>query len=191
MTEIEDHRDFDLALRDTFVRPYYLSLLHGNFTSGDQNGSVGARISEAARTISDEQIERLLAEREWRGRLCAAWFVGLTKRRSFTLPIADLLMASAQVYAGQGYCVALGLLGREECAGHLRAYLRKYLPLNGRLYDQGWALGALVHIQGDVPAEFLEPKLWSEGERGIDPATSVRRFKEISSYLEHHRMIPA
>jgi hypothetical protein len=190
MTDIED-RHFDLALRDAFVRPYYLSLLHGSFTSRDQNGSVRARISEAARTISDEQIGRLLAELEWRGRLCAAWFAGLTKRRSFASPIADLLMASAQVYAGQGYCVALGLLGTDECVGHLRAYLRHYLPLNGRLYDQGWALGALAHIEGDMPAEFLEPRLWSEGNQAIDPEKSVRRFKEISDFLEHHRMISA
>jgi hypothetical protein len=189
MTEIEDYRDFDFALRDVFVRPFYMTLLHANFLGREESGGLPASISGAARTISDEQIERLLAEREWRGRLCAGWFAGLTKRHSFVSPIADLLMASAQVYAGQGYCVALGLLGSEECAQHLRAYLRRYLPLDGRFYDQGWAIGALAHIERNLPAEFLESSLWSEGDQAIDPIKAVREFEGVFDYLQRHNMI--
>jgi hypothetical protein len=189
MTEIEDHRDFDVALRDVFVSPFYMDLLHANFVGKEDSDGLAVRISEAARAISDKQIERLLAERQWRGRLCVGWFAGLTRRHDFVSPIADLLLASAQVYAGQGYCVALGLIGTADCAQHLRSYLRRYLPLDGRLYDQGWALGALAHIEGNVSPELLEPKLWSEGDQSIDPAEAVHRSKEIFDYLKHHHMI--
>jgi hypothetical protein len=181
--------ELDLALRDAFVRPLYLSLLHASFLHKEESSDLAARISEAARTISDDQIGRLLGEPDWRGRLCAGWFVGLTKRHRFVQPIADLLMASTQTYAGQGYCVALGLLGTDECARHLHAYLRKYLPLNGRFYDQSWAIGALVRIERHLPVEFLEPALWSEGDQAIDPTEAVRKVKEISDFLEQHHMI--
>ena len=97
-------------------------------------------------------------------------------------------MASTQTYAGQGYCVALGLLGTDECVQHLHAYLRKYLPLNGRFYDQDWAIGALAHIEENVPAELLEPALWSEGDQAIDPSKAIRKFKELADFLKQHHM---
>jgi hypothetical protein len=91
------------TVRDIFVRPFYLRLLHGNFTRprAADGGSLAQEIVAAARTISDEQIEKLLDEREWRGRLCAAWFIGLSKRASFVPSIGQLLLASEMVYAGE------------------------------------------------------------------------------------------
>jgi uncharacterized protein DUF6000 len=179
------------TLRDVFVRRFYLRLLHGNFThprEGD-GGSLRQEIAAAARTISDEQIERLLNEREWRGRLCAAWFVGLGRRASHVPPIGKLLLASEMVYAGQGYCMALGLIGGEECARLLHAYLKVYLPLNGRVYDQDWAIGALAHIEGAPPVEYLEQGLWRVGKYVMDPAESIENFGEVISYLRQYRMI--
>jgi hypothetical protein len=138
------------ALRDAFVRPLYLRLLHGNFTHLSEADGDGFRraAAKAASAISDEQIRRLLTEREWRGRLCAAWFIGLRHRASFIRLIAEMLLASEFCYAGQGYCAALGLIGSDESAGFLRSYLETYLPLRGRIYDQDWAIGALTHLEG-------------------------------------------
>jgi hypothetical protein len=177
------------VLRASFVRPFYLSLLHGNFTDGTvpKNKDLPSQLAGAAKAISDEEIDCLLAEREWRGRLTAAWLAGLSRRSKFVAPIVGLLMASELVYAGQGYCVALGLIGNDECVGGLRSYLRKYLPLNGRFYDQHWALGALAHIEGYPPNEFLDSVLWAEAndDRALD---GVRRFQEIVLYLRRHHM---
>src|SRR5215831_10885713 len=128
------------ALRDAFVRPLYLRLLHGNFARLSEADGEGFRraAASAASSISDKQIRRLLTEREWRGRLCAAWFIGLSNRVSFIRLIAEMLLASEMGYAGQGYCAALGLIGGDESARFLRSYLEAYLPLRGRIYDQDW-----------------------------------------------------
>lgn len=179
-------------LRDSFVRPFYLSLLGGRFTRTDARGGEGfaKRIEEAACAISDDQIERLLGQEEWRGRLAAAWFVGLSKRSKFVRRIADLLISSEVTYAGQGYCIALGLIGNDECVDGLRSYLAKFLPLNGRFYDQDWALGALALITGSPPEEFLDPALWVFDQNlSMKPLEGVRRVNEIAHYLRQRRII--
>jgi hypothetical protein len=130
-----------------------------------------------------------LDEREWRGRLCAAWFIGLSKRASFVPSIGQLLLASETVYAGQGYCIALGLIGGQECARLLHAYLKVYLPLNGRVYDQNWAVGALAYIEGAPPVEYLEQEFWRGDKYVMDPAEGTENFGEIVSYLRQYRMI--
>jgi hypothetical protein len=186
-SELDDTRQ----LRDVFVRPYYLRLLHGNFIwkkAGTDYPSA-EQISDAARTISDSQIQELLQRREWRGRLAAAWYVGLTARTNFVDQIADLLLASEMTYSGQGYCVALGLIGGQACQSSLRKYLEKYLPLRGRFYDQTWAIGALGHIQAASAGEFFDPMLWTEGTHSFDPREEIRNFEELVTYLRDHRMI--
>lgn len=182
---------FDKALRDVFVRPFYLQLLHGNFTRADEPDGSGFRhaLSNAASAISDDQIEKLLADPEWRGRLCAAWFAGLNKQGSFIPAIGERLLASEMVYAGEGYCMALGLIASDECARLLRSYLNTYLPLNGRVYNQDWAIGALAHIEGSPPPEYLEHALWRDVDYYMDPGEGIKSFSRVVSYLRRHGMI--
>lgn len=188
---------FDIGLRVEFVRPVYLKLLHGNFTRLDDIEGSGFRkaVTDAARTITDQQIIRLLDEREWRGRLSAGWFVGLTGRTQFIQTIGRLLLASELVYAGEGYCVALGLIGNDECNSLLSAYLNEYLPLKGRAYNQDWAIGALAHLRGEPPREYLDPDLWrdptiwSDGTYFMDPYQGIQLFRHLVNYLSDHRLI--
>jgi hypothetical protein len=184
---------FDRELRDKFVRPFYLQLLGGNFTRANEPEASGFRhaVAASAGLISDDQIATLLTEREWRGRLAAAWFVGLTQRANFVPTVGKLLLASELVYAGQGYCVALGLIGGEECRCILRDYLNAYLPLNGRVYDQAWAVGALTHLEGLGSAGFLDRQLWRDGNYFMDPEKGIESFSRVILYLRHHRMIDA
>jgi hypothetical protein len=176
------------VLRDAFVRPLYLRLLHGNFTHLSEADGEGFRraAASAASAISDEQIRRLLTERDWRPRLCAAWFTGLSNRTSFIRLIAEMLLASEFCYAGQGYCAALGLIGGDESARVLRSYLETYLPLNGRIYDQDWAVAL---VEGAPPPEFVEKALWQDGDYFLDPAKGIEHFSEIVSYLRQYGMI--
>lgn len=187
-------------LIDQFVRPLYLHLLNANFLRRSATGpllatkteeehtAVCGQIAAAARTISDEQIRTLLEDRGWRNRLVAAWLVGLSKRAVFVDEIAALLLASEQPYVGQGYCVALGLVGDDQCRRHLRAYLSKYLPLNGRFYDQEWAIGALAHIEHAPPQEYLLPEFWAEGNQHMHPSGAIERFAALVEYLNANQM---
>ena len=179
------------GLRDTYVRPFYLRL-GMNMVQLDavEGASFRRALVRAASDISDEQIERLLIEREWRGRLSAAWLIGLSKRTGFVSTIGELLLRSELVYAGEGYCVALGLIGIDECVRPLRKYLDTYLPLNGRAYNQSSALGALTHLlEGAPPPEYLDPTLWRDGNYFMDPVRGIENFSSIISYLRTHQMI--
>ena len=182
-----------------FVAPLYLHLLHANFVwrstvnplatrTEDEHAAIRDQITAAARTISDEQCRALLKDRGWRNRLVAGWLVGLSKRAVFVDEIAALLLASEQPYVGQGYCVALGLIGDDKCREHLRAYLSKYLPLSGRFYDQEWAIGALAHTEHAPPQEYLLPELWAEGNRQMHPSDAIERFAALIDYLNAKRM---
>lgn len=179
------------ALREQFVQPVYLSLLHANFIRRSPSDSeiIRSQIAAAASTISDEQISKLLKTREWRGRLVAGWCIGLSGRMAFVDEIAELLIESQAPYAGQGYCVALGLIGDDRCRVHLQSYLSEYLPLRGRIYDQLWAIGALAHIDGRLSEQFLAPESWINDGRGLDPVKGIRQFRELGEYLTLHRMV--
>jgi hypothetical protein len=180
------------ALHDTFVRPFYLKLLGGNMILLDEveGADFRRRLVNAARDISDKQLETLFIEREWRGRLSAAWLTGLSDRIGLVSTIGELLLRSEVVYAGRGYCVALALIGNEECVSFLRKYLDIFLPLNGRAYDQSWALGALSHLlEGAVPSQYLDPELWRDGKYFMDPARGIENFSSVISSLRTHGMM--
>ena len=188
MTDIMADLQATAPLRDAFVRPYYMALLGTGFMrSRSDDDDLATRIAVAARAISDDDIETLLRMREWRGRLTAAWFIGLTRRSGFVGEVAALLLSSETVYAGRGYCVALGLVGGKECAAHLRAYLRKYLPLNGRLFDQTWAFAALAHIEGIPQPEFLDPSLWIDGAHVVGRLREMQVFGDVEDFVRRNK----
>src|SRR5262249_18538676 len=96
-------------LRERLGQPFFSALFPANFAleQARYTAALSAQIGAAARAISDTQLYLLLEQREWRGRLTAAWFVGLTGRARFVAKLAELLLASELTYAGQGYCVAM------------------------------------------------------------------------------------
>jgi hypothetical protein len=173
-----------------FVQPFYLSFLHGNFTryEGTQSSDFSLSLGKAGKEISDGDLTLLLEEQEWRGRLTAAWFIGLTQRAGFVDRIGQLLLESELTYAGQGYCAALGLIGGTSSEHHLQAYLKEYLPLNGRIYDQTWAIGAMVYIKGALPQEFLDPLLWIDGKMKLDPSAGIKDFANVIDYLSKNKL---
>ena len=181
------------GIRERSVRPFYLALLHGNLCRRDLDLAVDlpARIGEAAKAIADSELATLIEAREWRGRLAAAWFIAITQRRGFVDAIGRLLLASELTYAGQGYCVALGLIPEPSCEEYLRSYLRLYLPPRGRFYDQTWAVGALAHIRQKRPDEFLEPTLWRDTDGGLDPEDGIKDFDSLVGYLVEHGVVAA
>lgn len=182
---------FDMTIIDRFVRPYYLELLHGNLSwkPEPEVTQIVESLRKAATEISDSEIDKLLDTPEWRGRLCASWFVGLTRRSMHVPKISALLLASKQVYAGQGYCLALGLIGTDEAVVKLTAYLKEYLPIGNRYYDQMWAIGALTYVLGEAPSNFLELELWAGTKSVLDPQQGIARFRHLAEFLRSRNAV--
>ena len=146
----------------------YLDLLHGNFVRlpAEERAKFLQALGLDSRSVTDAQLEFML-QPNWRSRITAAWMIGLDRREQFRERIGDLLLASELTYAGQGYCIALALLGTTDDASLLTTYLDHYLRRPECRYDQEWALGALLHLDGALgtthAAGFLEPDgLWSQ-----------------------------
>jgi len=192
MTSFGDFVDMEV-LRDIFVplvKPFYLELLGGGFARPHPNRNrLTQAIVTAAKTISDERIDKLLTNREWRGRLGASWFIGLSGRAHFVPIIGKLLLASELAYAGQGYCMALALIGGDESAQLLRTYLEIYLPPMGRFYNQDWAIGALAHIEGNPAAEYLESEYLRDANYAATLERGAAHFGTVIDYLRQSGMI--
>ncbi|MGW4528252.1 DUF6000 family protein [Amycolatopsis sp. NPDC004378] len=118
-------------------------------------------LAEAARQITDTELEVLLDDGGWRERKTAAWFIAVTDRSQFRDMLGSLLLASEGPKAGRAYCMALTCLGTEADAAHLIAYLDRYLLRPDLNYDQPEALGALLCLDEALGAghttRFIEP----------------------------------
>lgn len=151
----------------------YLKLLHGNFIrlSTLRRSKFTRGLRRDADAISDSDIQVLLSS-EWRSQLTASWLIAASARGDFVGQMGDHLAASQLVYAGQGFCVALGGIGGPEAAARLTEYLELRLPQVKCRYDQPWAMAALLCLDGragsDHGARFLTPgglwETWSVGE---------------------------
>ena len=128
---------------------------------------VAARIDRAARSISDAQIDYLLRHRDWRVRMCAGWYIGLTKRETYVPRLGELLSRAAphEVFS---YCVALALIGGDmaECC------LRDFIQSSSEKPD-------------DCNREIaMEALAYSEGA----PAAT---FDSLAAYLKQRNMLPS
>lgn len=157
----------DLGLRfavSRYVSPdrRYLRLLHGNLlrlAEPERTGFFRALGRDAA-AVDDAELSLMLGTSSgWRERLTAAWMAGISSRTGLREQIGGLLIESAQVYAGQGYCFALACFATADDADLLRAYLDKYLQRPDLVYDQRWAMSALLHLDKTLGTGFADPYL--------------------------------
>jgi Family of unknown function (DUF6000) len=151
----------------------YIQLLGGNFMRmGEPERAVFLHdLLNAAHEITDKELGVLL-ESEWRSRLTAAWLIGVDRREHFRDQLAELLLASELVFSGEGYCVALARFGTGKDAGILAAYLDRYLARPECVYNQDWALGALLHIDRTHGTDHAEMYLapggpWEQWTRAV------------------------
>jgi hypothetical protein len=150
-----------------WVEPFYLEILHGNFTGlqGIKRKRFIYRVNEACSRIDDSVIEKLLLSEDWRERIMGGWFAGLMECDKFEHQIGELLLESNRTYAGQGYCFALGRFADAASVDYLVRYLDKYLVQLDCFYDQDWAIAALMWVDGlrgtKHSAKYLAPNgLW-------------------------------
>ncbi|MFF4412865.1 DUF6000 family protein [Streptosporangium sp. NPDC001559] len=173
----------------------YLDLLHGNFVNlaGWERTRFLRSLGHDAQQVTDADLERMLQRGEfsgWRERLAAAWLIGLDRRTRFREVLADLLLESDLVYAGQGYSFAITRFGQPEDADILIAYLERYLPQRDCHYDQDWVLGGLLHLDETLGTDhaqgFLTPDgLWSGSSFSRqDPADCRLRIAELLRFAD-------
>jgi Family of unknown function (DUF6000) len=165
---------------DRYVRPdgRYLELLHGNFLRlpEPERTTFVRALKDAAQQATVPELSVLL-KGEWRARLTGSVLSGLARRTVLRDRIGSLLLASEVCYSGQGYCYALASFGTPEDAALLVAYLDRYLPQTQLRYDQPWALGALLHIDGRLgtrhATSFMTPnglwQRWADTGYGTPP----------------------
>jgi hypothetical protein len=169
----------------------YLKLLGGQFARHDEpdQASFLRALIEDAQHITDHELGVLL-DCEWRSRITAAWLIGISRREQFRERLGEMLLASELVYAGQGYCFALSRLGTAQDAEILTSYLDHYLPRDDCQYDQPWALGALLHVDGVRGTSRAEPYLqleglWQRWAKGrFDAAAQKERINTPSSIVD-------
>jgi hypothetical protein len=166
-----------------------MKLLGGNLLDWDGPERIAFMqdIGRDARQITDHELSTLL-DSEWRSRLTASWLIGLDRRAQFRDRIGAMLLDSQLVYAGRGYCVALARFETAADAGHLCAYLDRYLPRTDLHYDQHWAIGALLHLDerlGSNRADrFLTPGgLWEKSATSrYGPAEQRRCLTRLCAF---------
>ena len=173
----------------------YPLLLHGNFLNEtvDAHERFAGTLRAAAEAVGDEQLHRWLDGGAWREMLTSAWIIGLRQDAPFLPKLRERLITSRTSFAGQGLCFALARIGNSEAADALAAYLREYLPVGDREYDQEWAIGALAWIDdrlGTTCAKpFLDQAMWKvtakdrvigakDSARGIDTMRRVMSFAD-------------
>jgi hypothetical protein len=194
-TEASDTEMRELILRYVMVgEGRHLDLLHGNFARWEEPKRadfIDALVRDAHQ-ITDRELG-FLFDMEWRCRITAAWMIGISHRATLRDRLAKLLLASELTYAGQGYCVALALLGTDEDAEILAAYLDRYLPPPMRHYDQSWAIGALMHLDERLGTHHAAPYLlpdgpwdqWAQGK--LDADGQKERIGQLCSLVTDHQ----
>jgi hypothetical protein len=163
----------------------YLRLLGGFvfLMSDRQVVRFGRSLARDARRIADSDLEMLL-ESEWRCRLTAAWLIGLDRRTRFRERLGALLLESEYPYAGEGYCFALARFGEERDAEILTAYLDRWLPEDTCDYNQGDAMGALLHLDelhsADRATRFLAAGgLWENSAVADQDPAAAKAHMEL------------
>ena len=173
----------ELEARYVMADARYRLLLHGNFLQlpDDERAAFTGALVEAAREVSAAEVEILLRG-GWREQLTGAFLAGFARHAAMRARIGELLVASRTGYVGQGCCFALASFGTAEDAAILAEYLDRWLPTR-RQYDQAWAVGALVYLDGVLGGDLAAPYLaeggawqgWLDGLPGFDPDPAEHR----------------
>ena len=175
----------------------YMLLLHANFldVSAEDKRTFSELFADAVATVPASELQQWMV-RSWREQLTAAWIVAARGERALREEIAEKLLASRTCFSGQGFCVATARFGDQQACEILTSYLKKYLPVGDREYDQRWAIGALLWLDDRLETKHAEPflanaNLWKvvvRGEvvAGMDPQHGIARMRRAMIFLDEH-----
>lgn len=186
--------------------PFYMEFLHGNFVSAktrfgappkfEQSKSEWiASVREALAHITPRIVGDLLCDRNWRTRICGAYFCGLKRWDEFTLPVGNALVKNELGFCDQGYCFALARFPSHAGANYLTSYLHFAARGNGHFSETNWAMAALrwtdwkmnTH-RADEPFERLIPlwQKWAKQNEETECRELPEWWQSTQNHLEAH-----
>lgn len=187
-----------------YVKPghRYRYLTSGNLLGLDHRevDAFGERLAEDSRVVTTEEL-RLLAEGGWQERITSVWLAGMDRRTELRPLVSRML--STDDYPGplQGCSFALARFATPDDANVLADYLDRALQVRG--FGQGWALGALLHVDeanGTANAgRFLVPDgpwdRWTTKVNPVDrqytnPEAEKARLDKLCAFADRYMSRP-
>ncbi|MCB2410069.1 DUF6000 family protein [Hymenobacter sp. BT178] len=114
----------------------------------------------ASKEITQEIIQQLLGDFDWRPRIVGAYFAAIKGYTDLTDIIGVHLLKSEVCYAGLGYALALATFGGDQSKEYLKMYLDFYLKQKDLWFDQNSVLAALHLISPDEASSYFNS--WQE-----------------------------
>ena len=137
---IEYTNSLSRELTANWVTPYYFLNFHSFSVEQTEAFAI------ALKGLSQETIESLLCEKNWRSRVVGANMVALLGLHKFEDRLGNLLLRSDLCFVGRAYCFALAVLNSSQSVKFLNQYLNYYLCRHELWFDQGEAMGAVAHL---------------------------------------------
>lgn len=138
--QLEVPRNIEQLSKDfleKWVFPFYMSDF-SNLNSRQTNDLI-----EVYSEITNDVIEKLLGDFNWRTRIVGAYFSALKKSIDFEETIGNHFLKSEVCFAGRGYCFALATFETDKSKNFLKKYLDYYLLQKDLWFEQGEAMAAL------------------------------------------------
>ena len=157
------------AFVNKWVKPFYLTNLVYKYDTFESNFRL------IAQEIDDALITGLLAQRNWRPRITAAYFVAINQLETHCDHIGKLLLRSDVCFAGGGYALALARINSSDSIDYLTKYLHHYLRRPDLGFDQADVLGAVKYcdkLNQTSKLDDLRP-LWSDFNAGRNSDVSI------------------
>lgn len=169
-----------VEFREKWISPFYLGFLGANFIEYDNDmlQEFANAIDKTIPKCNIALIEELL-QGDWRSRLVGSWFAGIHKYDQLVDNIGKLLLDSEFTYAGQGYCFAILCFKTNPAKDYLVKYLKKYLPLWQKNYDQVWAFATYQVLENKLEDKIMQ--LWGTYENEI--TSSKMQLAELKNRI--------
>ena len=157
-TDFEMTREF----LEKWVLKFYMRPVSGSEFADPYN--------EIKNELTEDIVEKLLGDFNWRTRSTGAIFALLKDYRKFEDIIGNHLLKSEVCYAGNSYGLAFAVFNSDKSIYYLNEYLKYYLTRKDLYFDQARIMHILVYLDelnGTQQHKELLP-LWGEYSSGKD-----------------------
>lgn len=147
-------KDNPLGFHPKWVTPFYMRF-GGNFLALSESDRVtlAQELRVVLAEIDSDTLSQMLANRNWRPRSVAGYFIGFGRLEAFTAPIGEALLKHPD--HATMYCFALIRLDTAKATEYLCKYLREYLQPR---YAQDLFVEKLSIREALVALQFIDDR---------------------------------